>query len=144
MIQLLKVFILSPLFKSIMMSYLWNFPNLKISGMLCLLGIFFLLSCSKEDIDMVDCMGLVPTYNLDVKAILDNSCATVGCHNSTTKENGIDLSTYASVRVVSSQDRFLGAIQHKRGYTAMPYKLPELNSDQVELLTCWVQNGSPE
>lgn len=101
-------------------------------------------SCAKEDVDMVDCTGLAPTYTTDIKAILDASCAKSGCHDTETHENGMDLSNYAGASSASHNENFLGAIQHKSGYKPMPDDGPKLSADKVEKLTCWVQNGSPQ
>ena len=93
---------------------------------------------------MFDCAGLTPTYTADIKPILDNSCAKSGCHDAATAEHGVNLSTYASASSVSQETRFLGVIQHKKGYPKMPDDGPKLPASQVELLTCWVQAGSPQ
>ncbi len=93
---------------------------------------------------MVDCTGLTPTYTASVKLILDTSCAVVGCHDAITSQNGINLSTYASAKAISSENRFLGAIQHKSGFEPMPFGGAKLPEATIEILTCWVQNGSPE
>jgi len=106
--------------------------------------ILFLGSCGKDAIDMVDCTGLAPTYTADIKAILNASCATSGCHNAVTKQSNIDLSSYGPASSESHNDRFLGCIQQKRGYNAMPQDAAKLSQDKIDLLTCWVQNGSPE
>ena len=97
--------------------------------------LILLVSCKKEDSpDTVDCTGLTPTYTSDIKTILD----------ATSMANNYDLSTYASAKPVSQNNRFLGAIQHKSGFNAMPQDAQKLSQDKIDLLTCWVQNGSPE
>jgi hypothetical protein len=102
-------------------------------------------SCKDDDTpDNVDCTGLTPTYTSDIKAILDASCAKSGCHNSADLANNMDLSTYANAMAISQQPRFLGAINHQSGFIAMPQDGPKLSNDKIELLTCWVENGSPE
>ncbi len=93
---------------------------------------------------MFECSGFNPTYTADIKSILDASCATSGCHNAITAEEGINLSDYAHASQISRESRFLGAIQHKNGYAKMPDDAPKLPENQVQLLTCWVQNGSPQ
>ena len=105
---------------------------------------FYLVSCKKEAVDIFDCSGLTPTYTADIKPILDASCAKSGCHNAATAKKGVNLSTFASASSVSQEARFLGAIQHKQGYAKMPDDGPKLPDAQVELLTCWVQAGSPQ
>jgi hypothetical protein len=103
-----------------------------------------LISCGKDQIDMFDCVGFQPTYTADVKPILDNTCGKSGCHNAASAMAGIVLTNYASASSASKSDRFLGSIQHKRGFEPMPEDAPKLSNDLVEMLTCWVQGGSPE
>jgi hypothetical protein len=91
-----------------------------------------------------DCTGSTPTYTNNVKAILNTNCATSGCHNSTSKAKGIDLSTYATAKSESNNSRFLGSIQHSSGYDAMPQGGSKLNDSLIKVIYCWTQNGSPE
>ena len=109
-----------------------------------LCGVIFLISCAKDEDPVVDCTGPTPTYTTDIKAILDASCALSGCHNSATQQAGIDLSNYADAKIVSTEERFLGAINHKEGFEPMPQNSPKLSTDKINLISCWVQNGSPE
>lgn len=93
---------------------------------------------------MFDCNGITPTYTTNVKPILDNSCAKSGCHDAITVQNGVNLSTYSSASAVSQQERFLGVIHHRDGFPPMPFDGPKLPQAQLQILSCWVQNGSPQ
>jgi len=93
---------------------------------------------------MFDCNGFEPTYTTDIKPILDGSCAISGCHDVSSAENGIILSSYAASAAESKNERFLGSIQHKRGFNAMPQEAAKLSDENIQLLSCWVQSGSPE
>ncbi len=108
------------------------------------LAIIALESCGNENPDMFDCSGTSPTYTVQIKPILDSSCAKSGCHDATTAQNGVNLSSYASASTISQQDRFLGVIQHRAGFPQMPDDGPKLPDAQIELLSCWVEHGSPE
>lgn len=114
----------------------------------CLPAVFALTvlatACKKEDIQTFECAGLTPTYTTDIKAIVDANCAVSGCHNSTTKANGMDLSTYEKVKNESSKNRFLGAIQHLSGFKAMPKDRAKLSEANIQKISCWVQNGQVE
>lgn len=107
-------------------------------------GVILLISCEKDEDPVDNCTGLTPTYTADIKAILDTSCALSGCHDAGTQQAGIDLSNYTDAKIVSSEERFLGAINHKNGFMPMPQNSAKLSSDKINLITCWVQNGSPE
>lgn len=109
------------------------------------LMISLMASCKDDDTpDTVDCAGLNPTYTNDIKAILDASCTSSGCHNSTDLANGFDFSNYTSAAAISQGNRFLGAINHQSGFSAMPQNAPKLSTANIELLTCWVEDGSPQ
>jgi hypothetical protein len=122
-----------------------SFFSSRLAGLMtALCCTLLLLSCSKDKIDMVECSGPTPTYSIEIKAILDASCAKSGCHDAITSQNGVNLSTYATASAISKEARFLGVIQHKQGFPAMPFDGPKLPNATVNLLTCWVQGGSPQ
>lgn len=106
------------------------------------LSLFF--SCKKDEIQTYDCTGIAPTYTADIKAIMDASCATSGCHNATTKAKGINLSSYATVKSESQNDRFMGSMQHLSGYDNMPQGASKLSDATLQKIYCWIQNGQPE
>jgi len=106
--------------------------------------IFYTSSCNKKEITKYDCTGITPTYTSNVKSILDANCAFSGCHNASSKADGIDLSSYSSAKSQSSNDKFLGSIQHISGYDDMPQNASKLDDATIKTLSCWVQNGSPE
>jgi hypothetical protein len=108
------------------------------------IAVIFLSQCKKASIDQFDCTGISPTYTADVKSILDTRCATSGCHSAGSKSGGIDLSSYLNASAESKKDRFLGSIQHKSGYNAMPQGSAKLDDATIKTLSCWVQNGSPQ
>jgi len=109
-----------------------------------LAGVLILSACGKDAIDMFDCAGVTPTYTIEVKPILDASCAKSGCHDAQTQENGFDFSSYSEAKIASQVENFLGAIQHKKGFEPMPNDSPKLSADKIKILSCWAQNGSPE
>ncbi|MCC7245156.1 MAG: cytochrome c [Saprospiraceae bacterium] len=106
------------------------------------LTLFF--SCKKDEIQTYDCTGITPTYTADIKAVMNASCATSGCHNATSKAKGIDLSTYAKVKSESANDRFMGSMQHLSGYDNMPQGASKLSDETLQKIYCWIHNGQPE
>ena len=91
-----------------------------------------------------DCTGYTPTYEANVKPILDATCATEGCHGGNDPEEDIDLSTFAGASAASREKSFMGSIQHLPGYHKMPQDAERLTDTQIHLLSCWIENGSPE
>ena len=105
---------------------------------------FVVFACKKEAITTYDCIGVTPTYEANVKAILNKSCAFAGCHDAKTAAEKIDLSTYAMAKTHAAHDHFLGSIQQLNGYEAMPQGSSKLPDDQIKTISCWIQNGMPE
>jgi hypothetical protein len=105
-----------------------------------LLGTLALTACKKEAVT-IDCTNVTPTYSQQVQTILNNSCALSGCHNASTAESGVDLSTYAAAKAVGG-DRISGTIQGS-GYPIMP-PTGSLSDASIQQLYCWVQNGMPQ
>ncbi len=109
--------------------------NLTFLAFLCV-GLTF--ACNKDnDNDDPSCN---PTYDAEIKAIVDNSCATVGCH--TTNFAHGDFTSY---------ENMLEHLEHGDIYEyvvteqTMPpdYALP-LSDEDFELLQCWLDNEYPE
>ncbi len=103
-----------------------------------------IFSCKKESIKEYDCTGVTPTYDGEIKTILDTKCAFSGCHNASSKKAGINLSDYSNAKSESSNDRFLGSVQHLKGYDDMPKNASKLDEVTIQKLYCWVKNGSPQ
>jgi len=119
---------------------------IKVLPIIMVLSMLSLTSCGggQDMVATADCTGVAPTYMADIKTILNASCASSGCHDALTAQRGIDLSSYGNASDASRSSSFLGCIQHVKGYNPMPQGSAKLSSDKIQLLTCWVQNGSPE
>ena len=114
------------------------------AGLLLACATLTLSMCQKESTITYDCTGLTPTYNNDIKAIMNASCALSGCHDASSREAGINLSSYAVVKAESANDRFLGSIEHQASYRAMPEGESKLPQASIQKIYCWIQNGAPE
>ncbi|MFZ1749655.1 MAG: hypothetical protein WAU01_05670 [Saprospiraceae bacterium] len=104
-------------------------------------------SCSKDDTGSntnVDCTGTTPTYNNDIAAILNGSCATSGCHAGTFPADGLDLSSYTKAKNASLNGKVLQSMRHDAGVKAMPQNAAKLSDDKIKKVTCWINNGAPE
>jgi hypothetical protein len=107
------------------------------------LTIMTLSQCKKEELDIAECIGTIPTYTADIKSILDVNCASSGCHNASSQKKGYNLSTYDGAVAGAAKSAFLGSIQHKSGYSKMPKSSSKLSASDINKLSCWVQNGTP-
>lgn len=115
----------------------------RISG-ICLIT-FLIFSCKTQKVQQappvaVNCGEAKPTYTADIKPILDLHCAST-CHSSEKKAAGITLAAYEEAKVQAFKRRFLGAIRHDAGYTAMPRKNPKLSDNDITKIACWIQSG---
>ncbi|MBI1305903.1 MAG: hypothetical protein GC181_04720 [Bacteroidetes bacterium] len=82
------------------------------------------------------------TYNSDIKAILDKSCAISGCHNKNSSVGS--LASYSDAVAFVSLGRILGAIKHQSGYSAMPEGSPKLADTTITKIEKWITDGTPE
>jgi hypothetical protein len=114
-------------------------------ALLSVLGLSLVLtSCKKGDPITYDCTGLTPTYTSDVKVLMDNKCATSGCHSANSKADGKDFSSYSAVKNDASKSSFMGSMQHLSGYKAMPQGGTKLSDTELQTISCWISNGTPQ
>lgn len=99
----------------------------------------FLFSCSN---DSTDDLTLPPaaniTYQKDVRAIMNQSCATSGCHNASSNSAGLVLETYAQVRNAFENRGALGRMESTTNPMPPTGNLP---STSIDLIKTWISNG---
>jgi hypothetical protein len=111
-------------------------------------GIIAINACKKDSTDYAAqavCTGAVPTYSGEIASIIDTHCGDSNCHSANASKSGINLSTYAlaSSQFLNNED-ILISIHHGSGVAPMPDNKPQLSSDIINKLDCWVKNGCPE
>ncbi len=120
----------------------------------------FATSCEKDDPDdnddpMVEaCDDINATYDGDVKAIINNSCAYSGCHsgedgNTFIPEASRDYTTFAGIEgnltSGSFNARALEAMNMPPAAEFIPEGRPlSLTENELEILNCWKDAGYPE
>ncbi|HRI00995.1 MAG TPA: hypothetical protein PK006_08085 [Saprospiraceae bacterium] len=93
----------------------------------------------------VDCTGVISTYSLSVKVILDASCAFTGCHAGANPAAKIDLSNYTGAKAAATTgNKFVCSITHGSGCNPMPSGGAKLDASLIKVLQCWVQSGAPQ
>ena len=109
--------------------------------------IVWFAGCAKESEDRLagtstTCDTTSVSYSLQIVPILQNNC--YACHGSgnTAGSGGIDLSTYAKLKVYADNGYLVGNVTHAAGYVGMPYGLPKLPSCEINTIVAWVDQGT--
>ena len=92
---------------------------------------FNLSACHKAP----SCDGTTPTYKDDASLVLNKNCALSGCHVAGFA-NG-DFSTYSGA--VAKKDDIKSQVVSK----GMPPS-GSLSDNDIQTISCWVENGCPE
>ena len=92
-------------------------------------------SCSKS----ATCDTVNVTYSASVLPVLKTYC--VGCHSAVSPSAGIDLSTYAKVKIYATNGQFVGSITHSAGYKPMPSSTSKLGTCEINQIKAWVTKG---
>ncbi len=112
------------------------------------LGVVALSGCYYDKEDQLypsptgsSCDTTTATFAKDVLPVMQQKCATSGCH-ATTAPTGYNLSDYAGVKAALDAGRFLGAIRHDAGYSQMPKGMAKLDDCSIKKITRWVNLGT--
>jgi len=111
-----------------------------------LIGSFFifiicLYSCTKDKIEIVEnnCPDEV-SYSLQVKQIIDETCAYSGCHDGRGNAPG-DFTTYNRMQSYLNEDQFgvrtIDLRDMPPNYASGPKSLTQ---EQLDMLLCWIEN----
>ncbi len=113
------------------------------------------LSCSSDKTPVVDltnaCIDVDASYDLNIKPIIDRGCALGGCHVNggdgpgiyTNYENIVPFLEDGSFRrtTLEQKDDPLIGMPPKWSNNGAP---KELTESELELITCWLENGYPK
>lgn len=95
----------------------------------------------KEDLlyhkTAVDCSTISAKFSTDVKPIIQNKCATAGCHNAASGAGGTVLETYVQISGVAARIT-QRCIVDKNMPPGAPLTISEINA-----LLCWISSGTP-
>ncbi|MDP1844698.1 MAG: hypothetical protein Q8K64_14880 [Sediminibacterium sp.] len=81
------------------------------------------------------------SYAAAIQPIMQTSC--IGCHSTASPGGGIDLSTYAQMKIYAANGRLFGSINHTPGYSAMPKGIPQMPACQILQIKKWIDAGAP-
>lgn len=80
------------------------------------------------------------TFAAGVTPIITTNC--VGCHNDNLASGGINLNGYANVKNNATTGKLICSIEQGAGCSAMPKNATPLNSNCIQLIKNWVNNGA--
>ena len=87
--------------------------------------------------------SVVAKFSSDVLPVMNVSCNTSGCHNTTSASSGVILDTYAGVKAQIANGRLMGSINQTGSFSAMPKGAAKLNSCFLIKIHQWINSGSP-
>ncbi len=80
------------------------------------------------------------TWNKDIKAIVTNSCALSGCHDASTASGSYALNSYAGVKKIADNGRFIAVIESG----TMPKNSSKLDNCTINKVRRWINTGALE
>lgn len=101
--------------------------------------ILFFTSCSSDSTDdLTDPIPATITYKVNVKNIIDQSCAVSGCHNAATNTAGLTLETYEQVKDAMINRNAIGRMESSS--TPMP-PTGNLPTTTISIIKKWREQG---
>lgn len=102
-----------------------------------------LMSCTKEKVSSValpaSTCDTIISYTSIVEPVINQNCATSGCHNSSAS-GGYTFLSHSDVATNASV--ILSVINHEPNFAAMPLGQAKLNDTIIQQITCWVEQGT--
>lgn len=80
------------------------------------------------------------SYTAIIQPLLSSKCQ--GCHSGAAASGGIDLSSYAAVKINVNNGKLWGAVNHNPGYSPMPKNGNKLSGCELTLLRKWIEAGA--
>jgi len=98
------------------------------------------ISCASDSSDDLETVKtpVIETYDGSIKAIIDQSCATSGCHNTSTKQSGVDLSTFSLAKTGFSGSSWV------RAETGTMPPSGALPANTIAKIKNWIDNDFKE
>ena len=110
----------------------------------------FFGSCYYDKADVLYPDGKVPCdtsvvakFSSDVLPVMNMSCNTSGCHNTTSAASGVILDTYAGVKAQVANGRLMGSINQTGSFSAMPKGGGKLINCTIIKIQQWINSGTP-
>lgn len=102
------------------------------------------MSCYKDNKETMYPSGACDTSSItwtnNIKSIVNNSCASSGCHDAATAAGGYALNTYSGVKSMTDNNRFLAVIESG----SMPKNAAKLDACTINKVRRWINTGALE
>ncbi len=100
--------------------------------LLLALVLSLMIGCANDSTDDLTIpAATVITYNKDVRTIMNQSCATSGCHNAASQSAGLVLETYTQVRGAFENRGALNRMQSTTNSMPPTGNLPDPTLDVI-------------
>ncbi len=93
-----------------------------------------------QNFQQTQCDTSVTTFAAVILPILQDNCATSGCHVGNNPQSGLDFSTYDDAQLTATDGRLVGRITGSSG-PIMPPGGP-LPNCEIEKIKRWVNKGA--
>ena len=123
-------------------------PALTVIAVILMLSLFESCYYDKQDLlypnDKTICdTSVVAKFSTDVLPVMNASCNSSGCHNTTSASGGVILDTYDGVKAQAINGRLMGSIDQTGSYSAMPKGAAKLSSCTAAKIRQWINTGTP-
>lgn len=82
------------------------------------------------------------SYGGAIRPLIANKCQ--GCHTTANAQGGVNLSTYAALKLKITDGRLWGSINHLAGFYPMPKNGAKLSDCEITQVKKWIEAGAPE
>lgn len=87
--------------------------------------------------DLCDTVAHPATFTASANAVITGKCATSGCHDAATAQNGYNLSSHATDSIAAGRIKIRVAAG-----TMPPSTAPQLSDCEKKQLFSWIDNGA--
>lgn len=107
-----------------------------------------IIACSKEnEQNLKDTLSTTPAcdtanmkFTANVLPILSTNCYS--CHGNGRAFGGVNLDTYANVKLVATDGSLLGSITHASNFSPMPKNAAQLAECDINKIRAWINRGA--
>jgi uncharacterized membrane protein len=98
-------------------------------------------SCESNTYSEIEQVTTNPTYQKNIKPIIDANC--IACHSENSPVGQFSLSTYEDVKAITEFGSLIYRIEEATGAESMPFNAPKLSQSKIDLIKLWKANNYP-